>query len=254
MDILHFSLILIDVYRYVDVAGIMAGIFFYKRLSPLYRSLLCYLALMFFVDRLSAYIIYFIPSNHVVLPIYALLELLFFTWFYNYRLFTKPRLYLLLLGGLGSVYIVWELIFDFVINYKGTQGFQPYCKVVDNFIIIIFALNFLYKKMTRFTETRLDNLWLNLSALVFYTFTLIIFLPFNFLVNADSESKFYFWTLNVVLVLFFYGFIGTRIFLFGYRSTRAQRPVTHAGAKAGGTLLKRITHTIASGRAPIFKK
>ena len=219
----------------------------------MHRGLLYYLLLMFFVDRLSAYIVYFIPSNHIVLPIYALVEVLFFTWFYNYQLFEKPKVPLLLLGVSGAIYICWELVFDFMISVKSAEDFQPYCKVVDNFVIIVFALIYLHKKMSHYTDARWDNLWLNLSVLIFYTCTLIIFLPFNFLVNAASNVTFYFWMLNVILVIMFYGFAGLLIFKQGRAATAAARQFGAVADKKAGTI-KRALNIISLRSNIIFKK
>jgi hypothetical protein len=253
MGVKEFSILLTDLSRYTDIAGLMVGIFYFKKLSPLYRGLLLYLFLMFFTERLSVYILRFTPSNHIVLPIYAFLEVVFFTWFYNFRLFTKPRRLLLLLGFAGSLYIGWELVFNFILKSRDIRTFQPYCKVVDNFIVIIFALSYLHKKMTRFSETRFGNFWLNLAILVFFTFTLIIFLPFNFLVNASSDVIFYFWALNIVLVILFYSFISIRIFLHGRAVTLAERNSIPAEGKEQSLLIK-VINTIVAGRAGIFKK
>lgn len=253
MGIKEFSILLTALSRYADIAGLMVGIYFFKKLSPLYRGLLFYLFLMFFTERLAVYIVKFIPSNHVVLPIYSFLELAFFTWFYNFRVFKKPKALLLLLGIAGGLYISWELVFDFILNVRDVRTFQPYCKVVDNFVIIIFALSYLHKKMSRYDETRFNNFWLNLAVLVFFTFTLVIFLPFNFLVNASSNVIFYFWTFNIVLVTLFYGFIGVRIFMYGRSITLAEREAVFTDAKER-PLLVRIINNIAAGSVGIFKK
>lgn len=253
MGVKEFSILLTDLSRYTDIAGLMVGIYFYKKLSPLHRGLLLYLFLMFFTERLSVYILKFIPSNHVVLPIYAFLELAFFTWFYNFRLFSKPKVPLLLLGAAAGLYISWELIFDFILNVRDIRTFQPYCKVVDNFVIIIFSLSYLHKKMSRYDETRFNNFWLNLTVLVFYTFTLVIFLPFNFLVNASSDVIFYFWAFNVVLIILFYSFISVRIFMYGRSITLLQREALSTDARERPLLL-RIINNITAGSMGIFKK
>ncbi|WP_231559611.1 hypothetical protein [Flavobacterium rivuli] len=101
-------------------------------------------------------------------------------------------------------YIITEFFQYFVFNTINVKQFQPYAKITDNFIVIIMALVFYYQKMNSFNETWLTNFKLNTVILLYFTVNAIIFLPFNFIINASGNAKFYIWTINVFFITSFY--------------------------------------------------
>lgn len=220
MSFTEFSLYISNFSLYILIAGTVCGLLFYKRLDPVCNGLFYYVALMLAVDRSFYLLGAYTGNNHAMVPIYALLELGFFTWFYNYCLLKKQSIPLVVLGLVGVVYICWEFIQDFVLTTQQVKQFQPYGKVVDNFAIIIFALSYLYIKISSFEETHRGHFWLNIIILVFFTFNTIIFLPFNFLVNEETGLKFYFWTINRITLLLFYIYLAVTILKHSLRNSR----------------------------------
>lgn len=191
--------------------GCILSLYLYKQLDSLHKGIFLYLLLMLATDILGKILPLFYGNNLIVLHIYSTIELIFFLHFYNKFLFSKPSKILIAIGIVGCIYIVAEMLQYFVFNSLNIKQFQPYAKVVDNFIIILMALVFFYKKMKDFKETKWGDFRLNTVILVLFTFNTIIFLPFNFMVNESSGVKFYFWTGNMLLLVGFYIYLTSLI-------------------------------------------
>ncbi|MXN91088.1 hypothetical protein GR160_07580 [Flavobacterium sp. Sd200] len=160
-------------------------------------------------------------NNLIVLPLFSLIEMIFFLYFYNKFLFIKPNKLIMVAGILAILFIVGETLQYFVFNTLDTKQYQPYAKVIDNFVIIIMALYFFYQKINNFNETRWGNFRLNTAILIVFTFNSLVFLPFNFLINESSGIRFYFWTGNLLLLVFFYIYLISLIYING----RANRKI-----------------------------
>lgn len=201
--------------------GLLAGIYLYNRLNSMHKSILLYLFLMLGID-VSSRVLGSFGNNLVILPIFSLIELTFFVYFYNKYLLAKPNKVLIGLGAVGALYIISEMLQYFVFNTLNIKQFQPYAKVADNFVVIIMALSFFYQKMNSFNETRWGNFKLNTVVLIYFTFNTMVFLPFNFMINESSGVKFYFWMANFMLILLFYGYLISLIWKSGKRQGKVQ--------------------------------
>lgn len=195
-------------------AGIITGGVVFKCLDKIHKSLYIYLLLMLIVDLFSRLLYVIQDNNLIVLPIYSLIELLFFMYFFKKHLFKKQYKILTAIGCAGVVFILGEIIYYFILNKISAVDFQPYCKAIDNAVIIVLTLTFLQEKMSAFKD-QWENFRLNIAILVFFTLNTLIFLPFNFLVNESSGVKFYFWAGNLIMLLFFYGFLINEIWKNG---------------------------------------
>ncbi len=187
------------------IIGVLSGCLLYKRLDAIHKGIAYYLLAMLFVDIVSRYLWRY-GNNQIILLVYSLIEVIGVSYFYYKLLLTKKYIVTFIINAVVIVYIVWEL-FSYLFFGTDVQHFQPYAKVVDNFMIILLALSLLYEKMNSYKESRWDNFRLNIVVLIFFTLNTLIFLPFNFLVNEGTGIKFYFWTGNVILLLLFYGFL-----------------------------------------------
>jgi len=199
--------------------GVVRALFVYKKMDSLHKSISCYLFLMLGVDITSRIVPYIIGSNLIVLPVFSFIELLFFVYFYNRYLLSKPNIILIGLGIFGMMYIIYEFFQYFVFNTINIKQFQPYAKITDNFIVIIMALIFYYQKMHGFNEAWRTNFKLNTVLLLFFTVNAILFLPYNFLINASGNGKFYIWTINIVFILLFYIYLTVFIWKSGYNKS-----------------------------------
>ncbi|WP_231559610.1 hypothetical protein [Flavobacterium rivuli] len=198
--------------------GIILGMLFYKRLSGLHKCLTCYLALMLAVEVASVAVMMYCSSNLIILPIFSFLEMLFFVYLYNRYLLPRPDKLLLGLGLAGAIFIIAEFLQNFVFATVAIKDFQPYAKVVDNFIIVIMALFFFYQRANSFCETMFTNFRLNAVILIFFTINAIMFLPFNFFINDNTGTQFYVWTINVAVIALFYTYLVSLIYTCGIKN------------------------------------
>ena len=190
--------------------SLVMGVILYSKIDKLHKDLMLYMFLMLSIEICSR-ILGLWGNNLIILPLYSFIELSFFVYFYNKYLFTKPNKILIGLGVAGAIYIIAEILLYFVFNTLNVKQFQPYAKVLDNFIIVLLALFFFKEKAINFKESGWGNFRLNTVLLLFFTLTTIIFLPFNFLINAASEVKFYFWMFNVIMLVMFYIFLAVEV-------------------------------------------
>lgn len=215
MSFIQLAQILSQLAPVVLIGAFFLGCFYRKFIDGLHKSLVIYLSLMLFMELIGRVLEYVLGNNIILLPVFSLTEMLFFIYFYNKYLLSKPSKILIWLGICGVLYIVIEALQYFVLNTLDIKQFQPYAKVVDNFVVIIMALYFFYQKMNNFKETKWGNFKLNIAIFIFFTSNTMIFLPFNFLVNESSGVKFYFWIVNVALLLLFYIYLTSLVYKNG---------------------------------------
>jgi hypothetical protein len=182
--------------------GLFLGILYHKKINSLYKSITIYLGMMLLIEILIREVRIY-GSNFILLPIYTLIELCFFTFFYKTFLLHRYSKLFVGLGILGSAYIIGETIAYFVLDNIDTKEFQPYAKVVDNFIIILMALAFYLEKISQFKESGWKHFKLNTVILAFFTITILVFLPFNFMINETTGLKHYFWVINTICLILF---------------------------------------------------
>lgn len=181
--------------------GLLIGIYYYKKVDIIHKGITGYLLAMLCVDMSGRVLEYYSRNNLIVLPVYSLIEMGMFVYFYFRYLFKRPHRALILLSILAAVYIIWELI-SFS---RDVRQFQSYAKVADNFVIITLALVFLNDKIRDYKESRLDNFYLNAVILIFFSVNLIFFLPLNFTLN--ETTGFYFWLFNLTTTVSFYMYL-----------------------------------------------
>ena len=208
MDIKDIALLIPPIYRTLLFILVCIAIALYKNADAFSKKLVLYLVLMGLVEVLSYFMGYVLKiSNYILLPFYCFLELSFFLYLYK-RFFLKRNFFIFnIVGLLALTYILGETLWFFVLNKSDTANFQPYCKVADNFIIICLALTFLYNKMAEYNETRWDKFWINIVFLLYFTFDMLFFLPFSFIVSANNNIKFIFWILHQMALLALYSYL-----------------------------------------------
>ncbi len=199
MDVREFSRFVSFIIPAVLIFGTITGFYNYKKIDAMHKSIAIYLLLMLLMEVASR-VLGMYGNNFIILPVISLLELSFFIYFYSSYLLRRKKVFTWV-GILGVVYIVGETIFYFVLNDVSAKQFQPYSKVVDNFIIIVMALAFFLEKIDGYKETNWNNFRLNTMLLIFFTINTLVFLPFNFLVNETTGLKFYFWSINIIILI-----------------------------------------------------
>lgn len=186
--------------------GICIGYSFYNRLDSVHKWIVYYLSAMILVD-LSSRIFKGDGNNLIILPAFSLIEVLLFIFLFKKYLFTNKHNVLTFIGIAGVIYILAEIIINFVLNKVDAKNFQPYAKVVDNFIVILYAFGFFHEKINVFKESKWNHFRLNAIIIIFFSLNMIFFLPFNFLINESSGLKFYFWLSNLIITVLFYSYL-----------------------------------------------
>jgi hypothetical protein len=195
-----------DIYKLVLILSFFSGIVFYKRLSATGRYLWVYFGLMLLCQEVSDYVGAVFKNNHITLPIYCMVELGFFMFLFNRHLFKKFRTVPLITGTLAMAYILYEFTDNFILHQVATKDFQPYCKIADNFCIIIYCLLYLFEKM-KYNQVRTEKFPLTIGLLINFTLSSVFYLPFNFLVNQERTITFYFWITNTIVLVLYTGFL-----------------------------------------------
>ncbi|MGV3461201.1 MAG: hypothetical protein ACO1N9_12190 [Flavobacterium sp.] len=187
-----------------SLMGFTLGLYFFKSINNVSRGITVYLAVMFLVDIGSRVLSYYLPTNLVGFPVYCLIELTIFTYFYHKYFLSKKYYVLLILNVIATLFILAEIV---TFSFTSVKAFQSYAKVFDNFGIILLALTYCYEKLDQDSAAKWDNFRLNMVVLIFFTINLIFFLPFNFIINDNQGIQFYFWLGITVTTVLFYAYL-----------------------------------------------
>lgn len=211
-DIRATAEIILAIYRYVLIGGIMLSLASFVKADAFYRTLIGYLCIMGAMEFTGYFLGYILKvSNHIIVLLAALADLVFFLYLYKRFFFKAKNKLITTIAALGILYILYEIYFNFIYTRVPVQEFQPYAKPVSNIVVILLALTFLYERVSTYSDSRLDKFPFNNVVLMYFTLNTIIYLPFNFLVNENSGVKFYFWSANVILILLFYMYLTVQI-------------------------------------------
>lgn len=184
--------------------GIIIGLSAFKSLNTVNRSITVYLIVMLCAEIASNIISLFLPNNIVGFPVYCLVELCLFVYFYNTYFLSKRYVALIVLNILAILFILWEIV---TFSFTSAKDFQSYAKVFDNFSVILLALTYSYEKLEQPNAAKWTNFRLNTVILIFFTINLILFLPFNFIINDNAGIQFYFWQGILLTTVAFYAYL-----------------------------------------------
>ena len=145
MSLSEFSFQLGKLSPLILILGILLGIFSYKKLDAVHKSIIFYFLMMLLVDIYSRFLWRY-GNNQVTLLVYSLIEVIGVGYFYHKIFLKRKYIITIAINILVVIYIIWEL-FSYLFLDSNVQHFQPYAKVADNFVIIVLSLTFLYEKM-----------------------------------------------------------------------------------------------------------
>lgn len=192
--------------------GIVVGILYYSKLERIHRLLTIFLALALIVDLISRLVGELYGNNLILIPIYGLLELLFWAYLYFSCLITlKNNLFLIPLGIL-VLYNLYEITVLFNVEPK---DFNSNSRVFDSLAIVIISIVFYIQQIVKDNFEKQRIMFLNTIVFAFYSLNLILYLPINYLINETSNIKFHFWSISLVLTLVFYSLIVHMIWKHG---------------------------------------
>lgn len=191
--------------------GVFAGSWKFRYLDDVHRLLTLYLLVSLTADLASRFYVFSHTNNLVFILLFSLLELGLFTVIYFRLFFLRGKPMLLVLSLLGLAFIGWELLHS---RFSDTSRFQSYSKVVDTFLIVSFAVAYLFERL-RQRQAMWMYFRLNAIVLAFFSFNLLFFLPLNLLINEESGLKFWFWFGNLVATLVFYTLLTREVWING---------------------------------------
>lgn len=184
--------------------GVSLGLYYFKYLEPAYRVLLIYFGIALLADVVSRLLSLLYNDNLILIPIFALVEMVIFSWLYYRYLLPGSRALVAIVVLVASCFILTDIFYAIG---EAPVSFQSYGMVIDHLAITLLA--FLYFKNVLTSDAAGERPYMSFNAAVFLFFsvTMLFYLPVNFLVNVDSEVKFYFWALNFVFTVIFYTYL-----------------------------------------------
>ncbi|TPN81742.1 hypothetical protein [Aquimarina algicola] len=200
-DILEIALYLSPV---TLIFGIGIGLYYYRHITSVYKLLIVYFVFGLLTDLISRLLDALYGNNLLIIPIYGLIELIIFSWMY-YRYLLKDKRYILFpLMIISFVIIVMDIIH---VAGQSPEQFQSYGMVIGDISIIIYTFLFYGNVLNEKEQKAHVYMSLNATLLLFFSVNLLLYLPINLLVNINSEVKFYFWAINLVITIMFYSFL-----------------------------------------------
>ncbi len=185
------------------ITGSIIGLSRFSALNGVYRLLLGYLAMALVIDVLSRIFGIVLHNNLLFIPLFGFLELVFFTWLYfRYFLPSQSRL-LLIVPVVALGFIAWEF---YQAEWIHPLSFNAYSRVVDP-VAVVFLCMLHFREIGNTVPLPVERMRINSAILLFFSLSIVFFLPVNFLINVPSQLKFYFWLANLILTMTFYTFL-----------------------------------------------
>lgn len=213
---LEFSMWLVP---FLLLSGMTLGIYYYSVLELKYRYFILYFAICLLIDIVSRIAGDFYGNNLLFLVVFSLLELLFFYKFYSTCFFKRkiPKHFVAIL--IACMYMIGEI---YVLSTTRPEEFQSYSKTLGSFIILLMVIDFMFEMLNK-KQFNNELLKFNSILIIYFSINLIFFLPVNFLINAPSHIKFYFWFVHLIMTIIFYLFILIGIWKNGVKRKPLQR-------------------------------
>lgn len=180
------------------------------------QLIIAYLGIALLVDLSSRWAGWLFHDNLIVVPVYALLELGLLSLIY-FRFMLHKRLFgLMALAALAAIFICIEIYY---LSAAKVASFQSYSRTCCSFILVIYALSYLFENLGIKTEQPI-KMKLNTVFLLYFACNFFIYLPINFFINAATETKYILWTFNLMLVFCYY----LALFRLTWQSGNSQTP------------------------------
>ena len=184
--------------------GIILCAIVFRRLNGIYKLIYCYLIIALATEMISRYFgfVSSVKSNLFLIPVYALIEMLLFSALYlKHMLNVKMRYYRITIA-VASILIVGEIVFT-LSNYSA-RSFLSYSKALDNIVIIVLAVRFIFELFKGEKAVSKDKIVLNYIVIAYFIINLIVFLPLNFLITESVKLVTLFWLVNLLSMLTYY--------------------------------------------------
>lgn len=203
-----------EIYEFVNYLSFLIPIslfallfysFYFAPYSIYKYTILGYLSTCLVFAILGWFMGEFYGNNLILIPVFGVLELGWFSWIY-FSLTGRKICFLIPIPTL--ICLIYELM---TVDFNNVENLQSYTRFLSTLSLNILALFYCYlllkNNWKRFSS---PFFLLNASVLVYASFNCFYYLPINLLINWGSQMKFWFWLINIIVTLIFY-FVNTRI-------------------------------------------
>lgn len=199
MDLSYFFITLVGL---ILVTFVVIGIVTFKKLQPLYKWLFFYMLIALIFHIFSNYFGFVYGNNQRWIQSYGFFELLIFIFIYRLFLLKKlTGMIFFIVGILGLIYMVGENVLT---NFFDLKNIQYYSRAIDAFLIVLASVLYFLEQIGRTKTVDISKMILNGAILVYFSLNLIIILPINYFINADSELINIFLVSNMITTTLFY--------------------------------------------------
>lgn len=216
MDLSYFFITLVGL---ILVTFVVIGIVTFKKLQPLYKWLFFYMLIALIFHVLSNYFGFVYGNNQSWIQAYGFFELLIFIFIYRLFLLKKlTGMIFFIVGILGLIYMVGENVLT---NFFDLKNIQYYSRAIDAFLIVLASVLYFLEQIGRSKTVDIAKMILNGAILVYFSLNLIIILPINYFINADSKLINIFLVSNMITTTLFYIYLTYSL----WKNGKIQKPL-----------------------------
>jgi hypothetical protein len=201
------------------VTFVVIGIITFKKLQPLYKWLFFYMLMALIFHVLSNYFGFVYGNNQRWIQAYGFFELLIFIFIY--RLFLLKQLsgmIFMIVGFIGLLYMVGENVLT---NFYDLKNVQYYSRAIDAFMIVLASVLYFLEQIGRTKTVDISKMILNGAIFVYFSLNLIIILPINYFINADTQLTNIFMISNMITTTLFYIYLTYSL----WKNGKIQKPL-----------------------------
>lgn len=195
------------------------GIVMFKKLQPPYKWLFFYALIALIFHILSHYYGYFYGNNLIFAQTYGFFELfIFLIIFCSFLLKKLSGIVILMLGICGLIYILYESL---TLDFYDLENFQYYSRPIDALIIVVASILYFIEQIGQSKVVDRSKMILNGVILTYFSLNLIMILPVNYFINADTDLKFVFMVSNMITTTLFYIYLTYSL----WKNGKIQKPL-----------------------------
>lgn len=193
-------------------AGITSVTLKSRYFSRMHWLLVAYLAVELLLEVTSRYFGTTGNRNNLIfLSVAGLIDVVFYTTFYQLYLFGKRRLWLF--GLSGAIFIL--LLYMGMNKSVDATIFNSYDKVISNALVVFYAIVSSFDLITGEGPVRREVMRINAVVLLAYALDILVSMTLNFLINVDTAYAIYFFVLRVLFIQLLYLIFGITLWQTG---------------------------------------
>ncbi|BDD12901.1 hypothetical protein FUAX_53330 (plasmid) [Fulvitalea axinellae] len=188
-----------------------------KKVNGIGRILYSYLFLNLLIDLASRTMVILRENNLYAFSFSSLLDLtVYFLVFRSLGLGKRAPAFMTFVG------LIYVLAETYYLDMSDYESLQPYSKSLCALIIVTMGIALLLKLMKSDEAYPRRHISLILASITFFSLEMILLLPFNFLINVDSNLTLYLWLLRIAFMSMFYAYITSYIYSNGRNRKRSR--------------------------------